>query len=172
MANLQLVTQGIEAGYDEDGFFAFGTTVSHEFRNHDWHSGTPDIQGMPIQWRINLRGQDLFERYQSLVREADGQSSRLPMLQDYFVSVQQRPTGCLRRWDHDEPIALSYSFPNDPSLAAFVMGAVAADRELTIWSGGWLFLTEDKVAPAASIDGFMQRAEPAFTLDAPILRVR
>ena len=172
MATFELTTQGIEVGYGDDGFFAFGTSVIHNFQNEDWQHGTPPIRGMPVTWRIGLNEEDPFEKYVTYTYPASDLSPRVPLLRDYFLNVKQTAKVEMRRWDHSEPISLHCIFPNDPSLASLVMGAASADRELVIWSQGWIFLVEEKLAPAVTVDGFMERKEPAFSLDPPMLRLK
>jgi hypothetical protein len=172
MANLLLTTQGVEVGYDEDGFYALGTTVAHRFENEDWKFTTPNLRGMPIQWRLDLKEENLFERYKSCLWKTEDQTPRVPLLEDYFVDVKQPPVASLQRWDQKEPLELHFSFPNDPSLAAMITGAVVADRELSFWSQGWLFTTEDKPAPAVSVEDFMESQEPSFSLQLPVMRIK
>lgn len=171
MSSLSLFTHGIEAGYDEDGFFAFGTTTDHRFDGSDPSFMRAPITNMPITWRIDLKGHDAFEKYKEWTFPASDLSPRVPTLDDYFEKVRRRPCGSFRRWTADEPISLSYSLPNDPALVAFVMGVVAADREMVITAQHLLMVSEDAIAPAASVAGFMERKEPVFLLDHPVLRI-
>lgn len=173
MATFHLTTQGIEAGYDDDGFFAFGVSVVHEFDNQDWQTGTPRLRGLPVQWRIGQADEDLFERYVEYSYPPEKLSPRVPVLREYFAGAGERAKVKLHRWDDNEPVSLQCSFPKDPSLAAFIMGVVAADREFTFRSPGWTFLTDDqKLAPAPTVTGFMERHEPAFSLYLPTLRLK
>ncbi|MBN9481139.1 MAG: hypothetical protein J0I52_12935 [Bordetella sp.] len=172
MISLTLFTRGIEVGYDEDGFFAFGTTPMHRYDGSDPSFTRAPITDIAITWRIDLKGYDAFEKYKDWTFPASDLSPRVPMLEDYFEKVKTRPCGSFRRWSADEPISLSYSLPNDPSLVAFIMGAVAADREMAITARHLLMVSEDALAPAASVTGFMERKEPVFLLDHPVLRVK
>jgi len=53
------------------------------------------------------------------------------------------------------------------------MGVIAADRELIILAEGLHFLRDDEnLSPAATTAGFMERQEPAYTVDAPVLQMR
>lgn len=132
MASFELITNGIDVGYGEDGLFATGVSTAHKFDNDDWQWGTPPVRGMPVHWSISLSGKDPFEEYVSYTFPPSEVSPRVPLLRDFFSETKSRPVGKMRRWDHNEPIQLSYYFPNDASLAALIVGAVAADRELTI----------------------------------------
>lgn len=174
MANFELITNGIDVGYGEDGFFAMGVSTAHRFGDdEDWEGGRPPVRGMPVCWSISLSGKDPFEEYVSYTYPPSELSPRVALLRDLFSETKSRPVGKMRRWDHNEPIQLSYYFPNDASLAALIVGAVAADRELTIRGSGWYFLTDDsRLAPAPTVDGFMERKEPAFATELPTLRVR
>lgn len=174
MATFHLTTHGIEAGYDENGFFAFGVSVIHEFANPDWQNGTPRLGGMPVHWRIAQADEDLFERYVEYSSfPASKLSPRVPLLREYFSDAGERAKVKLHRWDQKEPISLECAFPKDPSLAAFMTGVIAADREIILRSSGWIFLTDDeKLAPAPTVTGFMDRQEPAFSLHLPTLRIK
>ncbi len=173
MASFELTTQGIEAGYSEDGFFAFGTSTLHKLDNgEDWEWTIPRIGEMPIHWRIALTSKDVFNDYKALLWKTENRTARLPLLEDYFVRIEAQPVGKLHRWDNEEPISLVYYLPNDPSLAALIMGVIAAGRDLTIYGQGFLWAKQDVAAPATSVPGFMERNEPAFTLEAPTLRIK
>lgn len=172
MARFELITSGMNVGYGPDGFFAWGISTAHDF-DGEWNDESPPIQGMPVHWAIRLSEEDPFERYVSSTYPPSGLSPRVPMLRDFFTTVQGKAVGKMHRWDPKEPIDLSYYLPNDPSLAAFIMGAATAGRELTIWSQGWRFLVDDDhLAPAPSIKGFMERMEPAFVTEMPTITVK
>ena len=173
MASFTLITNGIDVFYDEDGFFAKGLSTTHKFFNSDWQSSQPPITGMPIQWSIRLSGADPFENYVSYTYPTSRLSPRVPLLRDFFSSVGRKVVGMMHRWDQSEPIALSYYFPNDTVLAAVILGAVAAHRELVIGGSNWHFLADDnRLAPAPTVDGFMQRNEPAFATELPQLQIK
>lgn len=173
MGSIRLITDGIEAGYDEGGFFAFGQSMTHEFREDDWEFGTPPIKDVPVHWSIRLDDVDPFERYVSYTYPPSELSPRVPLLRNFFAQIEKKPVGEMRRWDENEPINLLYHLPKDPVIATLIMGVIAGDRELIIWGQGWHFLRDDeKLAPAATTVGFMERKEPAYTVDVPVLRIR
>lgn len=172
MAQFSLITQGIHAGCGEDGFFASGVSTRHRLDNYDdYRFATPNIGGMPVQWRIDTKGEDMFAKYKSWTYPKTDLSPRVPVLDKIYAT--QPPCGLFRRWSHDEPIALTYSLPNDPTLATFIMGVVAADREMVISGSGFLMIDDDDtLAPAPSVKGFMERKEPRFLLDRPTLGLK
>ena len=55
MISLTLFTRGIEVGYDEDGFFAFGTTPMHRYDGSDPSFTRAPITDIAITWRIDLK---------------------------------------------------------------------------------------------------------------------
>ena len=171
MASFELATTGIEVGYSDGGFNAHGVSVVHQFENSDWQCSTPSIKGMPVEWVIRLEEKDPFEEYVAATYPKSDLSPRVPELRDFFAK-HGKPCGQMRRWDNAEPILIKYYLPNDPSLAAFIMGAVAAGRELRIWGQGWDFMaTDDRVLPIVTVKGFMERKEPAYTQDRPSLKL-
>jgi hypothetical protein len=173
MASFELTTNGIDVGYGEDGFFAFGVTTTHKFENDDWRWGEPPIRGMPIAWSIRFSGEDLFDEYVSDTFPQSDLSPRVPIIQEYLRDLKRRVIGKMHRWDLKDPIELTYHLPNDPSLAAIIVGAAAAGRELSIWGLGWHFAdNDDSIRLAASVAGFMERREPAFVTDMPIVKMK
>lgn len=173
MGTLRIVTEGIEAGFGEGGFFAYGQSLSHDFTGADWDEGAPPIEDLPIRWFICLDGQDPFERYVNYTYPKSKLSPRVPLLRDFFAEIERKPVGQIQRWDENEPIELRYHLPSDPTFATFIMGVIAADRELIILAEGLHFLRDDEnLSPAATTAGFMERQEPVYTVDAPVLQMR
>ncbi len=172
MARFVLITQGIHAGYGEDGFFASGISTRHRLENNDdYHFATPHIVGMPIQWRIDTKGEDMLAQYKHWTYPKTDLSPRVPLLDKIYAT--KTPFGSFRRWSQDEPIELTYSLPNDPTLATFIMGVVAADREMVIAGNGFYLIDDDdKLAPSPSVKGFMERKEPLFLQCRPTLGLR
>ena len=172
MTTFVVTSKGIEAGWNKEGFFAFGTTIKHEFQNRDGHFSIPPISGMPVNWRIDAKGEDAFESYKVHTYPQSDLTPRMEALEEFFE--RYKPAyGQFRRWSENEPIELHYSVPNDPTLAAFIMGVVAADRELVIAGQGFRMLyDDDRLAPAPSVAGFMERKEPLFLTDIPTLRMK
>lgn len=173
MSSFEIISQGIKAGYHEGDFYVFGTSTAHKLDNgDDWEWTAPRIRDMPVQWKIALTDKDVFKRYKDLLWKPEHRSPRLPHIEEYLTRVDARPVGMLRRWDQAEPINLLYHYPNDPSLAAFLMGVVAAGKEIEIFGHGWLWSKGDEPQAAASVPGFMDRTEPAFTLEHPVLSMK
>jgi len=172
MASFLLITQGIHAGYGEDGFFASGISTRHRFHSGgDYRFATPYIGGMPVQWRIDTKGENMLAQYKHWTYPKSDLSPRVPLLDKIYATTT--PCGSFRRWSHDEPIELSYSLPNDPTLATFIMGVVAADREMVISGNGFYLIDDDEnLAPSASVKGFMERKEPLFLQYRPTLGLR
>ncbi len=172
MASFLLITQGIQAGYGEDGFFASGISTRHRFHSYDdYRFAKPYIGGMPVQWRIDTKGEDMFAKYKDWTYPQTDLSPRVPLLDEIYAT--KPPCGLFRRWSHDEPIELTYSLPNDPTLATFIMGVVAADREMVISGNGFYLIDDDaNPAPSPSVKGFMERKEPRFLSDRPTLGLR
>ena len=81
------------------------------------------------------------------------------------------PIGMLQKREPDR-ISLRYSLPADPALAAFVMGVMAAERELVFVCQGFQFASEGRLTWAPTASGFMERREPVFLYNRPILRLR
>jgi hypothetical protein len=173
MASIELTTNGIDVGYGEDGFFAFGVTTAHKFKDDSWEWRDAPIRGMPIQWSIRFSGRNLLKEYVSNTFPESELSMRVPLIQEYFNIMERSAIGKMHRWDLNEPIDLCYHLPNDPSLAAIIASAAAADRDLSIWGPGWYF-TDDDVGTgrAASVAGFMERREPAFVIEMPIVKLK
>lgn len=174
MATLNFTTQGIDAGYGEEGFFAFGVTDDFMFDDDDWDFGPLPKFDKPglLRWAINGYSQDAWVKYETSVdAQRTSMTSRKPVLLDFFKRHSQ-PVGLFWKWAADEPISLSYSFPADASLATFIMGVVAAKRELSVRGDGFMFVDDIAPAPAASAVGFLERQEPCFLLDLPTLRIK
>lgn len=168
-----LTTRGIEAGYDKDGFFVFGRSTIHGFDAGDWSFVRPPITGMAVDWHIDMKGEDAFERYKEWIYPPSEISPRVQAIADHLERIEERPCGHFRRWSPEDPIALRYSLPSDPTLVAFIMGVVAADRELVISGNGFYLIEEDDEPKAApSSVGFMERKEPVFLTDRPTFRVK
>ena len=173
MSSFEITSQGISAGYYEGKFFVGGRSTVHALDNgDDWEWTVPRIRDMPVQWRIVLTDKDVFSGYKEQLWKPEHITPRLQHVEDYFARVEEMPVGMLRRWDHDEPISLVYHYPNDPSLATFLMGVAAANREIEIFGHGWLWSKGDEPQAAASVPGFMERHEPAFTLAFPVLSMK
>ncbi len=163
MSSFEITSQGISAGYHEGVFFAHGTSALHKLDNgDDWDWTVPNIGTGPVHWRIELTEDDAFSHYKRLLWKPEHITPRLRLVEEYFARVEKVPVGMLRRWDHRQPISLAYYFPNDPSLAAFLMGVVAANREIEILGQGWIWSKGDEAQAAASVPGFMERHEPAL----------
>lgn len=166
MSKLELKARDVHVGYGKDGFYAFGSTTDHSLERSDFNEEGPPIEGQPIDWFIKLTGANQYEEYKCW-RSSEGERDK--ELEEHYGL--KYPARCqLRRWRSDKRTVLEVSYPNDPALAAFLTGVAMHDQGLSIYSPGWCFLAEDRVAPAVSCIGFMEREEPAFSADYPILR--
>lgn len=173
MSGFEITSQGISASYYEGDFSISGTSTKHALENGDhWEWTVPRIRDMPVHWRITLTGKDVFTAYKELVWKPEHITPRLQHVEDYFGRVEKLPVGMMRRWNHNEPISLAYHYPNDPTLAAFLMGVASSGKEIEIFGHGWLWSKGDEPQSAASVPGFMERFEPAFTLQFPVLSMK
>lgn len=177
MASFTLITQGMEVGYGDDGFFAWGTTDNFSWRDrgeyvHGEH--LPDIAGEVVEWRIDSNPKSQWDQYAYLLPPQE-KSKREDLLKAFWAEYRQ-PYARLERGRYvDEggtPVVLYISLPNDPSLTSFIMAVAMADKELHVHSSGWNFMTDDKLAPAVSHAGWTERFEPAFSSNVPILRIK
>ena len=173
MADFELITNGIEVGFGREGLFAHGLSTTHKFENDVWNHDKPWIHDIPIEWSIRLDDMNPFEAWASSCTNPgmDLFRPRVNMLREYFIRHDERPVGMMRRRNNNEPIILRYHFKNDPSLTAFIMGAIAAGRELSVWGQGWVFLADDVLNWDTSVKGFMERNEPVFVTERPILKI-
>lgn len=154
------ITQGIDVGYDEDGFFAYGETTNHKFNERDWVGhGLPRFQGKPIFWRIGSGRKDMWVEYIAITGQR-ATAKPTDLTKEWFQRYDA-PVGLLLKLD-PYPIRLTYSLHTDPALASLIMGAVAAERELVFWCEDFMFVDETKPAPVPSVSGFMERQEPLF----------
>ena len=173
MSSFEITSQGISASYYDGEFSIGGTSTDHALDNgDDWEWTVPRIKDMPVRWRIVLTNKDVFTAYKTLLWKPEHTTPRLQDIENYFSRVECMPVGILRRWDHAEPISLAYHYPNDPTLAAFLMGVATSGKEIEIFGQGWLWSKGDEPQAAASVPGFMERFEPAFTLEFPVLRMK
>ncbi|MBU4197608.1 MAG: hypothetical protein KJ911_12770 [Alphaproteobacteria bacterium] len=173
MSSFEITSQGINAAYYEGEFSISGTSTAHKLDNKDdWEWTVPNIRDVPVHWRISLTDKDVFTAYKELLWKPEHTTPRLQHLEDYFARVEKMPVGMLRRWDHEEPISLAFHYPNDPTLAAFLMGVATSGKEIEIFGHGWLWSKGDEPQPAASVPGFVYRFEPAFTLQHPVLSMK
>lgn len=171
MVTFSFITQGFEVGYGGEGLFAFGETDNHRWEDRDSPTVTPKLRGEVIAWRIDVSPETPWEQYASW-REPEQITPRKDKLHAYWADFGM-PAGRMQRSLYDaKQVSLSYSLPNDPALAVFLMSALEAGRELAVFCPGFQFIDEDKVAPAPSVTGFEQRGEPAFPNDRPILRLK
>ncbi|MFP5449042.1 MAG: hypothetical protein ACLGHU_09890 [Alphaproteobacteria bacterium] len=177
MASFTLITQGMDVGYGEDGFLAWGTTDNFSWNDrgeyvHGEH--LPSLTGEIVEWRIDNNPMSQWDQYAYFLPPED-KSSRENLLKAFWAEYRQ-PLARLERSryvdDGGPPVVLRISLPRDPSLAVFIMSVAMAEKELHIHSGGWSFMDEDKLAPAVSHVGWTERFEPAFSSDMPILRLR
>lgn len=173
MARFEITSEGIEAGYDDEGFFAFGTSTNHRFNDEpDWRFTTPSCAGLPVTWRLALTERDVFTHYaETTAWKPELRDDRFQLLVEFFAASDEQPAGMLHRWSSEHPIALTYHLPNDPALVAFIMGVVATKRQLAIYGDGWMFSRNDEPSAAGSVKGFFDRQEPAFTRERPFLRM-
>lgn len=177
MASFTLITQRMDVGYGEDGFFAWGTTDNFRWNDrgeyvHGEH--LPRFTGEVVEWRIDSNPKSQWDQYAYFLPHED-KSKREDLLKAFWGDYGQ-PYARLERGryveDGGSPVVLYISLPADPSLTAFVMSVAMADKELHIHSGGWSFMDEDKLAPAVSHAGWTEQFEPAFSNDVPILRIK
>ncbi len=174
MASFFLVTQGMTVGYNADGFFVFGQTTNFKWNDqYDYVHGQslPNFDGDLVEWRIDTSPMSMFERYRYCL-DPHQITKREALLKDHWNRCGQ-PFVLMERGRHTgqggSAVAISISFPRCAALTAFIMPLALADKELTIQSGGWSFLSDDREAPAASRVGWEERFEPAFSGDLPIL---
>ncbi len=174
MASFSLVTQGMTVGYNEDGFFAFGQTTNFRWANPSEYvhgESLPKFDGDLVEWRIDTNPMSMFERYRYCL-DPEQVTKREALLKRHWDRVG-KPFVMMQRGrytDQGGPAVEMYmSFPRDSALTAFIMPLALADKELTIHSGGWSFLSDDREAPAASRIGWDERFEPAFSGNLPIL---
>ncbi len=170
MTTFTFTTQGFEVGYAEDGFFAFGRTTNHEFDEREWQGPIPRFRGQPISWRIDTAGENQWDSYDRSVKERYPAplTERAELLKAFFEECGP-PVGMLWKWGPGS-ISLTYSLPPDPSFVAFLMGVLATERELMFLCPGFTFADEGKLAPAATVSGFMEREEPVFLRQRPLIR--
>lgn len=171
MVGFTFRTQGFEVGYGEEGIFAFGETDDHEWHDRDYPDPVPSMRRELLMWRIDVSAQSQWKQYAEWL-SPEKQTPRQECLRAFWDQAGL-PVGRMQR-NHDAHagVALTYSLPNDPSLAIFLLSAQAIGRELLIYCAGFHFLHEERLAPAPSLAGFDQRGEPAFISQRPILRLR
>jgi len=160
VSRFSFTTRDFTVGYDQNGFRASGETTRHDL---------PELRGEPLLWMLDTAATNQWDHYAGL-RADQGLplTERAELLQSHFPKLGGPPVGLLMR---DEVGAtLSYSLPNDPALAAFVTGVWAADRELVFSCYRFDWVPEGKLAPGATEAGFMERQEPVFLYERPILR--
>lgn len=177
MASFTLITQGMIVKYAEDGFFAWGTSDNFRWTDHGEYvhgEHLPRFTGELIEWSINSNPLSLWEQFRDEPGH-DEMPDREALLKKVWASGRQ-PYAMLYRSRHisklTSPVIVTMSLPNDPSLTSFIMGAAVAERELNIFSGGWQFLSEDRLAPAVSHVGWQDRFEPAFCSTMPTLSLK
>lgn len=171
MVTFSFITQGLDVGYGEDGFFAFGGTDNHRWHDRDYLDAMPPLHGEVIEWRIDTRNKSQWDQYKAALTP-EQITPRKDVLNEFW-SEYGVPCGRMQR-SRFEPngVFLIYSLPSDPALAVFFMSALTAGRELTIFCPDAHFIDGDGIAPAPSVVGFQERGEPAFLHDKPILRLR
>jgi len=174
MASFSLITQGMTVGYNEDGFFVFGQTTNFKWADQGEYvhgESLPKFGGDLVEWRIDTNPKSVFEQYRSAL-DPEQVTKREALLKDHWDRFGQ-PFVMMERGRFTDQggsaVVIYMSFPRDAALTAFIMPLALADKELTIQSGGWSFLSDDREAPAASRVGWDERFEPAFSGDLPIL---
>lgn len=176
MASFTLITQGLRVGYNEDGFFVWGTSDNFCWNDRGEYvhgEQLPRFAGELVEWRIDSNPLSLWEQFRN-VMEPDEFPEREALLKKFWGTDRQPYARMERSRFVDKgasPIAVTMSLPSDPNLTGLIMGAAMSGKELNIFSHGWMFLSEDKLAPAVSYVGWQDRFEPAFSSYIPTLTV-
>lgn len=175
MATFEFKSEGIQAGYGENGFFAFGETTDFQFDEREWPGhDLPNIRSMKLVWAINTRGDDQWKEYNDIIDAYAFDHANWPRTEraseiERAYADRQR-LGLFTRW-HPGKMSLTYSLNPDPTLAVVIMGAIGAGREIDFFAQGFLFADEGKVAAAPTVSGWSERKEPLILADHPTIRV-
>ena len=176
MTTCTFLSEGITAGFGENGFFAFGETTQFEFDEREWPGhGLPYIRTDKFSWQINETGEDAWAQYEEVI-EANafgGSSWRITERKAEIERVFTKPRlGLFVRWEPGET-TLTVNLGNNTALATVIMGAIGAGREIDFFQQGFTFADEAVTdAAAPTVSGWLERKEPLFLTSPPIIRVK
>ena len=173
MTIFEFTAHDIQAGYSDNGFSAGGLTTEFGFDEQEYLGHPlPRLRGIKLRWSISAIGGNAWALYEDVVSANRAEiTSRAAEITHVLGS---RLCGLFLRWEPEEAeVSLSFLLPPDPAFASFIMGVIAAERSLSVVHMGFQFASEGRDdAAAPSVSGFMDRREPLFVTDRPILRLK
>ena len=188
MPYFEFETQGIEVGFDANGFRAFGQTDSYKWKDDDYDPsgrGIPGIKRETIYWCFDTNPQTQMQQYIDRIEliqalsagpvttaNPTGVSSletEVPVANNDLENHIRRygdPLGRIQREEHEDGrIQVIFSLPNDPSFVAFMIGMFSTENDMRVYCGHY-----NHVSAHSAGDVFDRWLQPYFFNSFPIIR--